>query len=192
MAIDFVFCLELKALGAESFGVDVRAELEGGQFVDRHTQLNKPAWGNVFDAVGEFVVEVGKPESSAAVPQLLVDPAIVGARVFWADLLYMKLLDQLLSFRECGDDVEDRICLLRDIGLFDSFAEARVKFSPAPPSGCRGSREVVGNRSAWRCGKAEESVVFEAGANVVIKPVAKVTGNLQRVVIVAPADCAQG
>src|ERR1700734_1850930 len=99
----------------------------------------------------------------------------------------MKLLDQLLSFRECRDDVEDRTCLLRDIGLFDSFAEARVKFRPAPPGGCRGRREVVGNRSARRCGKAEEAVAFEAGANFVIKPVTKLAGNLLAVVIVTTA-----
>ena len=75
-------------------------------------------------------MEVSKAKPRTAIPQLLINSAIVGARFFRTNLSDVKLINQLAPIGQSRKYIEDRAGLLEHARLLDAFAEARVQLGP--------------------------------------------------------------
>jgi hypothetical protein len=179
---------ELDALRTEGRGVDVGTVGEEVADGKGYAEGGESVLGDVLDGVGELVVEVGEAEAGAAVEELLVEAAVIGAGVLGTERADMILGDGLGAVGLQREHGVERGGLLVEVGLLDALAEAAVELGSGKETGGRRADEVIGQRGAGGGGEAEEAVVFEAGAEVVEEAALEVAVELEGVAVVAALD----
>ena len=76
----------------------------------------------------------------------------------------MVLRDELASAGQACEQGIERIELIEDSRLFDSFTEAGAELGAAEKFPCASTRHLPGERGARSAGKSEETVVFDPAA----------------------------